>query len=218
MLPRPSRFEPQRDALTRVRHDVRSLVHAMLGYSDLLTEPHYGSLNADQLRFVGHVRSAAEQLQELVDTCIELSRATSDPRGIELPVVPLDAVLRRVSGALKESGIACDIEVSSQHEGRQLALDVGLFQRAISGLALVASREGAVSCTLRTMELQGRMHVRLRSSDAAEIAPFATLDRFADRVANRDFVRLKLSEVLLSRQHVALRLTGTLDSFDLELT
>src|SRR5688500_6149328 len=98
---RSTRFKPKRDAITRVRHDLRSLVHAMLGSSDLLEEPHYGSLTADQARFVGHLRSSAEHVQELVETCIELSRSASDLRAIELPVVALEQVLSRVASALE---------------------------------------------------------------------------------------------------------------------
>jgi K+-sensing histidine kinase KdpD len=216
--PLARRFKPKRDAITRVRHDLRSIVHAMLGYSDLLVEPHYGTLSADQQRFVEHLRSAAEHVQELVDTCIELSRAPGDVRTIELPVVQLDLVLRRVASALESAGISCDMEIAPAHLGRQLALDLTGFERALTGLAMVASREGAVCCALRTHELQGRMYLRLRASDAAEATPFALLDTLEDQIGNRDFVRLKLSEVLLSRQRIALRLAPTLDTFDLELT
>ena len=91
-------LKPKRDALTRVRHDLRSLVHSVVGYSELLTEPRYGAISPEQARFVTHLRSAAEHMQELVDACIELSRpayAAHEALSCELPSVSLVQLLRR---------------------------------------------------------------------------------------------------------------------------
>src|SRR4051812_5411288 len=89
-------YKPKRDALTRVRHDLRSLVHAVTGYSDLLATPSYGALSPEQMRFVSNVRSAAEQLQEMVDTCIELSRPVVEGHALDLPTVLLGSALEHV--------------------------------------------------------------------------------------------------------------------------
>jgi hypothetical protein len=213
-------LKPKRDALTRVRHDLRSLVHSVVGYSDLLAEPRYGALSPEQARFVSHVRGAAEHLQELVDTCIELSRPQAPDRGhLELPETPLGQLLRRVRNAFAERQLACDLSIASELETRAVTLDVSGLERALVGLALVITRDGSVSCELSVSRLDSALLITVRASDAADSAqPSATLDQLEDQVGNRDFVRLKLSEVLLSRQAGSLHISPALDTALLTLT
>ncbi|MDB4990036.1 MAG: sensor histidine kinase, partial [Myxococcaceae bacterium] len=207
------RIKPKRDALTRVRHDLRSLVHSVVGYSDLLAEPHYGSLSAEQARFVNHVRSAAEQLQELVDTCIELSRPDNDQFALELPEAPLGQLLRRVRNTLTTRGIVCDLTLSSALESRMFTLDIVQLERALVGLSQVLTREGAVTVALRASELEGRLVLSFQASDAGDSASSPSeLELLEDHVGNRDFVRLKLSEVLLSRARGSMMVGAALDS------
>jgi len=213
-------LKPKRDALTRVRHDLRSLVHSVVGYSDLLAEPRYGALSPEQTRFVTHVRGAAEHLQELVDTCIELSRPWAPDRGLlELPETPLGQLLRRVRNAFAERKLACDLSIPCELESRSVTLDASSLERALLGLALVVTRDGAVSCELSVSCIDNTVLLDVRASDAADGAlPTATLDQLEDQVGNRDFVRLKLSEVLLSRQSCGLHISPALDAAQLCLT
>jgi len=212
-------LKPKRDALTRVRHDLRSLVHSVVGYSDLLAEPRYGTLSPEQARFVSHVRGAAEHLQELVDTCIELSRPLPlDNRPLELPPTPVGQLLRRVRHTFMERLLACDLRIEAGLESCALTVDVANLERALVGLALVITRDGAVSCELAADRRDDTLVVSVRASDAAEGAqPSTTLDQLEDQVGNRDFVRLKLSEVLLSRQSSELRISPALDCAEFEL-
>lgn len=213
-------LKPKRDALTRVRHDLRSLVHSVVGYSDLLAESRYGALSSEQTRFVKHVRSAAEHLQELVDTCIELSRPanTQDARGVELPEAPLGQTLRRIRSALAERGVACDVSTVPELEQRVLVWDIPALERALIGLSLVVTRDATVSCTLHVSRRSGRLLLSLRASDATEsLVPMCGLEQLEDQVGNRDFVRLKLGEVLLARQGGALRIANALDAVEFEL-
>ncbi|MDB4975065.1 MAG: sensor histidine kinase [Myxococcaceae bacterium] len=206
------KLKPRRDALTRVRHDLRSLVHSVVGYSDLLAEPHYGSLSLEQARFVGHVRLAAEQLQELVDTCIELSRPANDTYALELPEAPLGQILRRVRNTLVARGVVCDLSIPTALEMRMHSFDIVQLERALVGLSLVLTREGAVTIALGVSESATELLLSLRASDSPD-APYlpSELEELADQVGNRDFVRLKLSEVLLARAHGDLKLAQALD-------
>lgn len=212
------KLKPRRDAMTRVRHDMRSLLQSVMGYADLLAEPRYGALTSEQERFVGNVRTAAEHLRELVDTCIELTRPENDNgRTLEPPMVQVGQSLRRVRNTLVARELNCDLTIAPEVETRSLPLDITPFERAITGLAAVLTREGAVSLQLRAGRSEERMVFSLQASDAQDCLALTALDALEDQLSNRDFVRLKLSEVLLSRLGFVMRLSPSLDAVELSL-
>jgi hypothetical protein len=211
------RLKPRRDALTRVRHDLRSLVHSVVGYSDLLATPHYGSLTAEQARFVDHVRCAAEHLQELVDTCIELTRPDNDQYTLELPQAPLGQVLRRVRNTLVARGMVCDLTLASELEPHMLTLDMAQLERALVGLSLFLTRDGSIPGALSAAHEGGTLVLRLSVSQPASGHAHVSLERLEDQIGNRDFVRLKLSEVLLTRASAELSIAPSLDAISITL-
>jgi len=211
------RLKPKRDALTRVRHDLRSLVHSVVGYSDLLAEPHYGSLSHEQTRFVDHLRTAAEQLQELVDTCIELTRPVNDQFTLELPDAPIGQALRRVRNTLVSRGVVCDLTIVSALEARVLSLDVVQLERAIMGVCMVLTRDGSVTVALHAAPVGQELVIALSASDAGESGALRSVEEMTDEIGNRDFVRLKLSEVLLARADADLTVSAGLDAARIKL-
>jgi signal transduction histidine kinase len=209
------KLKPRRDALTRVRHDLRSLLQSVLGYTDLLAEPRYGSLTSEQRRFVSNVRAAAAHLYELVDACIELSRPAND-NGLELPVVQLGQTVQRVHNTLKDRQMCCDVAIAPELAARCLSLDVQLLERAMVSLCSVLTREGAVALQLRASQLEQELVLTLHASDAPDLcSPLAALDSLEDQLGNRDFVRLKLAEVLLTRLGFTMRMSATVDVAEL---
>jgi K+-sensing histidine kinase KdpD len=205
------KLKPRRDALTRVRHDLRSLLQSVVGYADLLAEPRYGALTDDQARFVSNVRAAATHLEELVDTCIELSRADNDNGRLELPPVQLGQALRRVRNTLQAREMCCDLTVAPELELHSVKLDVSVLERALAGIAGVLTRDGAVTLQLRATLRDARVRVTLQASDAPEQDALTSVDALEDQLGNREFVRLKLSEVLLARLGFTTRLSANVD-------
>lgn len=201
---------PKRDALTRVRHDLCSLVHSVVGYSDLLTEPTYGSLSPEQTRFVTYVRSAAEQLQELVETCLELSRPDND----QFSLKPVDALvgqlLRRVQSTFAERGVVCELTCSAGVDTRMVSLDVAELERALLGLGQVLARKGSPSVALKATLADGLLTLNLSVGVAAQAD--LELAQLEDQLANRDFIRLTLAELLLGRAEGVLRFSKALET------
>jgi signal transduction histidine kinase len=211
------KLKPRRDALTRVRHDLRSLLQSVVGYADLLAEPRYGALSGEQERFVSHVRAAAGHLQELVDTCIELSRPENDnARLLEAPQVQLGQCLQRVRNTLLARELCCDLTIAPALEARCVGLDVTVLERALVGIAGVLTRDGAVALQLRAESVAGNLVVTLTANDAGESA-LVSLEALEDQLGNRDFVRQKLGEVLLSRLGLATRVGANVDHAELTL-
>jgi signal transduction histidine kinase len=62
------------DFVSRMSHELRTPLNAMSGYLDLLAEESAGELNPKQKRYVGHIRTGADHLLELVNEVLDLSK------------------------------------------------------------------------------------------------------------------------------------------------
>jgi signal transduction histidine kinase len=62
------------DFVSRMSHEVRTPLNAMSGYLDLLAEESAGELNPKQKRYLGHIRTGADHLLELVNEVLDLSK------------------------------------------------------------------------------------------------------------------------------------------------
>ncbi|MET0339361.1 MAG: histidine kinase dimerization/phospho-acceptor domain-containing protein [Polyangiales bacterium] len=210
-------YKPKRDALTRVRHDLRSLVHAVTGYSDLLATPSYGALSPEQQRFVANVRTAAEQLQELVDACVELARPVGETSAMELPTVLLGSALEHVVKGLATERVTCALAIEPALSTRLIVLDVSACLGACKALASVITGDGARACVMTALREGDRVVVRLAVDGAPMDGTLTDVEALTEDLGNRDFVKLKLAETLLARQGVQLLVSRTLEAAELEL-
>jgi signal transduction histidine kinase len=62
------------DFVSHMSHELRTPLNAISGYAELLAEENAGALNADQRRFLGHVRTGSAHLLKLVDDLLDLAR------------------------------------------------------------------------------------------------------------------------------------------------
>jgi signal transduction histidine kinase len=60
--------------VSRMSHELRTPLNAMSGYLDLLAEESAGELNPKQKRYLGHIRTGADHLLELVNEVLDLSK------------------------------------------------------------------------------------------------------------------------------------------------
>ena len=211
-----SPYRPKRDVLTRVRHDLRSLVHAVTGYSDLLASPTYGALSPEQQRFVAHVRQAADQLQDMTDACIELAQPANDQEALQRQLVQLESALRYVQAGLRAARIDCVLDLPPELSSFDVLLDGALLLRALKCLAAVITAGRTEPCLLSVRCHAGHLVLRIARADAAT-GESCEVETLTEQLGNRDFVKLKLAEVLLGRQDVALRVGHTVDFAELVL-
>jgi PAS domain S-box-containing protein len=69
---RTSRFKDQ--FLSTMSHELRTPLNAVLGFSDLLADERYGSLNDRQLRYVGHIHAGGKHLLKLISDILDISK------------------------------------------------------------------------------------------------------------------------------------------------
>ena len=84
-----------------VAHDLRAPLRSIDGFSQALLEDYAGRLDADGSRYLKHVREAAQQMAELIDDLLNLSRVTR--ADLRREPVDMSAHVRSVIAALRES-------------------------------------------------------------------------------------------------------------------
>ncbi len=71
-IERASKFKDQ--FLSTMSHELRTPLNAVLGFSDLLTEERYGTLNDRQQRYVAHIHTGGKHLLTLINDILDLSK------------------------------------------------------------------------------------------------------------------------------------------------
>jgi len=69
---RGSRFKDQ--FLSTMSHELRTPLNAVLGFSDLLADERYGTLNERQQRYVSHIHTGGKHLLSLISDILDLSK------------------------------------------------------------------------------------------------------------------------------------------------
>jgi signal transduction histidine kinase len=69
--PRAHLLEQVRHLTSRLAHDLRSPLHLVAGYADLLTGESFGPLTAEQKQFVELIRRGAETIAREIDGSLE---------------------------------------------------------------------------------------------------------------------------------------------------
>src|SRR5205807_3935551 len=71
-LERSSKFKDQ--FLSTMSHELRTPLNAVLGFSELLTDERYGTLNEKQSRYATHIHNSGKHLLRLINDILDLSR------------------------------------------------------------------------------------------------------------------------------------------------
>jgi PAS domain S-box-containing protein len=96
---RSNRFKDQ--FLSTMSHELRTPLNAVVGFSDLLSEEHYGPLNARQVRYVNHIRAGGKHLLRLINDILDLSRIEAGRLQLTIENVPVRSALSEVIDTMR---------------------------------------------------------------------------------------------------------------------
>ena len=111
------------DFVQHVSYELRSPLTNIIGFTELLQTPAFGSLNERQLEYLDHISTSSQVLLTIVNDILDL--ATVDAGIMELEYsdvsVPevISAAAARVSERMRDHNIALDVDIES---------DVGVFK------------------------------------------------------------------------------------------
>jgi signal transduction histidine kinase len=88
--------------LATMSHELRSPLHVILGYDDLLLEGAFGALTDEQLQALRRMRSNARDLLELITTVLDVSQLAAGKLCIESKPVQVEELLRQIEAETQE--------------------------------------------------------------------------------------------------------------------
>src|SRR6267143_3985224 len=95
---RASNFKDQ--FLSTMSHELRTPLNAVLGFSDLLADERYGTLNDRQQRYVGHINTGGQHLRKLISDILDLSKIEAGRMELALEDVTVASAFAEVTSAL----------------------------------------------------------------------------------------------------------------------
>ena len=96
---RASKFKDQ--FLSTMSHELRTPLNAVLGFSDLLADERYGTLNDRQRRYVDHIHTGGTHLLKLITDILDLSKIEAGRMEIAPEDVNIAAAFAEVLSALQ---------------------------------------------------------------------------------------------------------------------
>ncbi len=100
--------------LATVSHELRTPLTSIIGYSEMLAEGISGPLNDEQKEFVGTIREKGEQLLQLIQSLLDMSKLESGTMSVKKAKVRVEDVLSEVIKTLtpnaRKKGVTLRLE------------------------------------------------------------------------------------------------------------
>jgi len=151
--------------LATVSHELRTPLTSIIGYSEMLKEGIPGELNEEQAEFVTTIHQKGEQLLELIQSLLDLSKLESGTMSLKKKDVDCGALARDVALTLTPTARKKQVELTTEVEANLPAFfgDGERLRQVLLNLI-----ENAIKFTAR----DGKVHLMVRlakeASDQAE--------------------------------------------------
>ena len=167
---RTSKFKDQ--FLSTMSHELRTPLNAVLGFSDLLADERYGSLNDRQQRYVGHIHTGGKHLLKLISDILDLSKIEAGRMELSREHVSVTQAFAEVTSALYPLAEKKSQELLQQAESDlQVHADAMRFKQVLTNLVGNAIKftpeSGRIELVARHMGDQVRIEVRDNGSGIA---------------------------------------------------
>lgn len=170
------------DFLAKMSHELRTPLNAIIGFSEVLQEETFGSLNDKQRRYVGNVLMSGRQLLELINDILDLSKVEAGRMDLLVKEVPLAEVLEEIHPVVTTLAEPKNVQLAfpSGEELPAILADPGKFKQIMYNLLSNAIKftpdGGRVAVTVegtgRTADKAGSGDVIIRVADTGiGIAP-----------------------------------------------
>ncbi|MBI5572677.1 MAG: AAA family ATPase [Desulfomonile tiedjei] len=103
--------------LANMSHELRTPLNAIIGFSEILEDQQFGSLNLDQVKFVGHVLTSGRHLLHLINDVLDLAKVESGKMDLKLSRVRIRDLLASSLTMIKEKALKHNIGVSLRMDG-----------------------------------------------------------------------------------------------------
>jgi PAS domain S-box-containing protein len=95
---RATRFKDQ--FLSTMSHELRTPLNAILGFSELICDERYGTLNARQQRYIDHIHTSGRHLLRLINDILDLSKIEAGRLELSIENVRISHAFGEVASAM----------------------------------------------------------------------------------------------------------------------
>lgn len=100
--------------LANVSHELRTPLNSIIGFSELLQEQGFGTLNERQLQYVDYVHSSGGHLLQLINNILDLSKIEAGRMELQTEVFSIMEILGEVIGSLRPLAYKRNIVINSK--------------------------------------------------------------------------------------------------------
>jgi signal transduction histidine kinase/CheY-like chemotaxis protein len=99
--------------LAMMSHELRTPMNGILGFAQLLRDPHFGVLNDRHKEFVGHILQSGNHLMRLINDVLDLSKIEAGRLTVSLERVDLALLAKSVLATLKTPAEAAGVQIEA---------------------------------------------------------------------------------------------------------
>jgi len=155
--------EAKSDFLANVSHELRTPLNSVIGFSEVLLEEFYGSLNSEQQKYVNNIKASGKHLLSLINDILDLSKAESGKIELQLSDFSLreslDASLMIIQEKAQKGGIALHLELHPEADIYIMADQIKLEQimsNLLTNAVKFTSKGGSVDVAARLLRDERR--------------------------------------------------------------
>ena len=100
--------------LASMSHELRSPLHTIIGFADLLGEELDGPLNPKQKRFVGNIRRDSQHLLEIINDLLDISKIEAGRLELRLEQFAPDQLVEEVLSSIRAQARGKSIEIETE--------------------------------------------------------------------------------------------------------
>jgi signal transduction histidine kinase/DNA-binding response OmpR family regulator len=164
-LEKQSKFKDQ--FLSTMSHELRTPLNAVLGFSDLLADERYGSLNDRQRRYVSHIHTGGKHLLRLISDILDLSKIEAGRMELALENLTVETAFAEVLSVMHPLADKKSQKLVSKVEhGLCVRADATRFRQILmnlSGNAIKFTPEGG-RIELAARLVEGRVKIEVRDN------------------------------------------------------
>jgi light-regulated signal transduction histidine kinase (bacteriophytochrome) len=124
------------DFIANISHELRSPMHAIIGFSEALAQDNEGMEQAKRRRFLETILSSSRRLMGLIDDLLDVSRLQAGKMTFNLSVGNLAPVIERAVGGVDSLARQQEIDITIQDRapGVQIKLDAVRIEQVMINL------------------------------------------------------------------------------------
>jgi signal transduction histidine kinase len=145
------------DFLASMSHELRTPLNSVIGFSQVLQEQYFGSLNEKQLEYTRDIEEGGQHLLSLINDVLDLSKIEAGKEEIDLSTFNLSLLLKSSFVMIKEKchnhSIALSTDIPAGLEKSEITADERKIKQIVFNLLSNASKftpdGGAIKLALR---------------------------------------------------------------------